>query len=89
MSVSIVIHIYIASFTSRRIIVGMPGAGRVCGLGRALCGYVCGVCGERGGARGRAWSLRKEQSAGSRHSCQPKVKLHILPLVWNYPLGKG
>ena len=39
-------------------------------------------------------SLRKEQSdpatpAGSRHSCQPTVKLHTLPLVWNFPLGKG
>ena len=26
---------------------------------------------------------------GSQHSCQPTVKLHILPLVWNFPLGKG
>ena len=40
------------------------------------------------------WPLRKEQSdpatpAASQHSCQPTVKLHILPLVWNFPLGKG
>ena len=39
-------------------------------------------------------SLRKLQSdpatpVGSQHSCQPTVKLHILPLVWNFPLGKG
>ena len=27
--------------------------------------------------------------AGSRHSCQPTVKLHILSLVWMLPLGKG
>ena len=38
--------------------------------------------------------LRKGQSdpateAGSRHSCQPTVKLHILPLVWSFPLGEG
>ena len=38
--------------------------------------------------------LRKERSdpttpAGSRHSCQPAVKLDILPLVWNFPLWKG
>ena len=26
---------------------------------------------------------------GSQHSCQPTVKLHILPLVWVFPLGKG
>ena len=26
---------------------------------------------------------------GSQHSCQPTVKLHILPLVWIFPLGKG
>ena len=26
---------------------------------------------------------------GSQHSCQPAVKLHILPLVWIFPLGKG
>ena len=26
---------------------------------------------------------------GSRYSCQPTVKLHILPLVWIVPLGKG
>ena len=25
--------------------------------------------------------------AGSQHSCQPTAKLHILPLVWNFPLG--
>ena len=40
------------------------------------------------------WWLRKGQSdpatpAGSRHSCQPTVKLHMLPLGWNFPLGKG
>ena len=26
---------------------------------------------------------------GSRHSCQPTVKLLIVPLVWRFPLGKG
>ena len=26
---------------------------------------------------------------GSQHSCQPTVKLHILPLVWIFTLGKG
>ena len=26
--------------------------------------------------------------AGSRHSCQPTVKLHVLPLVWPFPLEK-
>ena len=26
---------------------------------------------------------------GSQHSCQPTVKLHKLPLVWLFPLGKG
>ena len=26
---------------------------------------------------------------GSRHSYQPAVKLHISPLVWIFPLGKG
>ena len=26
---------------------------------------------------------------GSQYSCQPTVKLHILPLVWIFPLGKG
>ena len=40
------------------------------------------------------WHLRKLQSVpappvGSRHSCQSTVKLHILPLVWVFPLGKG
>ena len=25
----------------------------------------------------------------SQHSCQPTVKLYILPLVWIFPLGKG
>ena len=39
-------------------------------------------------------ALRKGQSdpatpAGSQHSCQPTVKLHILLLVWNFPLGEG
>ena len=41
-----------------------------------------------------ASALRKGQSypatpAGSQHSCQPTVKLHILPLVWNFPLRAG
>ena len=26
---------------------------------------------------------------GAQRSCQPAVKPHILPLVWNFPLGKG
>ena len=25
----------------------------------------------------------------SQYSCQPTVKLHILPLVWIFTLGKG
>ena len=25
----------------------------------------------------------------SRHSCQPTVKLYIVPLVWIFPLGMG
>ena len=38
--------------------------------------------------------LRKGHSdpatpAGSRHSCQPTVKLHILPLVWIFLWGRG
>ena len=27
--------------------------------------------------------------AESRHSHLPAVKLHALPLAWNFPLGKG
>ena len=26
---------------------------------------------------------------GSRYSCESTVKLHILPLIWNFPCGKG
>ena len=26
---------------------------------------------------------------GSQHSCQPTVQLHMLPLVWTFPLVKG
>ena len=28
-------------------------------------------------------------NVGSQHSCQPTVKLLILPLEWIFPLGKG
>ena len=47
-----------------------------------------------GGGAAQRSVLRKGQSdpatpAGSQHSCRPTEKLHVLPLVWNFPLGKG
>ena len=34
-------------------------------------------------------TIRYPPTAGSQYSCQPTVKLHILPAVWIFLLGKG
>ena len=52
---------------------------------------------EEAGAHSVTWIFpahRQLQSdpappVGSQHSCQPTVKLHVLPLVWIFTLGKG
>ena len=42
-----------------------------------------------GGAHTRVSAERPAPPAGSQHSCQPTVKLHILPLVWVFLWERG